>query len=148
MTMDPKNSKPESEDAPYSAFSPKQRTMILTVVCIAGLTSPLSSLMYTPALPAIANSLGVSISDINLTVTIYLIFQGEVLMNLVRIYLFYFTRNHPFDLGVHRRCLWSSSCLCHYLAHHSWGKYWPLPYRILCGSACSTCSACHRLLVY
>ncbi|KAE9406250.1 MFS general substrate transporter [Gymnopus androsaceus JB14] len=74
--MDPKNSKPESEDAPYSAFSPKQRTMILTVVCIAGLTSPLSSLMYTPALPAIANSLGVSISDINLTVTVYLIFQG------------------------------------------------------------------------
>lgn len=32
--------------------------------------------MYTPALPAIAQSLGVSISDVNLTVTTYLIFQG------------------------------------------------------------------------
>ncbi|KAF5361718.1 hypothetical protein D9758_007286 [Tetrapyrgos nigripes] len=40
------------------------------------MVSPLSSLMYTPALPAIADALGVSISDVNLTVTTYLIFQG------------------------------------------------------------------------
>ncbi|KAE9402493.1 MFS general substrate transporter [Gymnopus androsaceus JB14] len=60
----------------YSVFSPKQRRIILIIVCFAGMIGPLSSLMYTPALPAIADALGVSISDINLTITTYLIFQG------------------------------------------------------------------------
>ncbi|KAF5355235.1 hypothetical protein D9758_005991 [Tetrapyrgos nigripes] len=57
-------------------FSPRQRSVILAVVCFSGMVNPLSSLMYTPALPAIADALGVSISDVNLTVTTYLIFQG------------------------------------------------------------------------
>lgn len=60
----------------YASFSPRQRAAILSVVCFSGILSPLSSLMYTPALPAIATALGVSIADVNLTVTTYLIFQG------------------------------------------------------------------------
>ncbi|KAJ6520289.1 MFS general substrate transporter [Mycena sanguinolenta] len=60
----------------YSAFSPRQRFAILGMVSFARLLGPLSSLMYTPALPAIAESLNVSISKVNLTITTFLIFQG------------------------------------------------------------------------
>lgn len=63
-----------SESPPI--LPPRKRSTILLVVCFAGMLSPLSSLMYTPALPAIASALRVSISDVNLTVTTYLIFQG------------------------------------------------------------------------
>ncbi|KAJ4470171.1 MFS general substrate transporter [Lentinula aciculospora] len=52
------------------------KTIILFLVSSAGIITPLSSLMYTPALPAIASGLGVSISRVNLTITLYLIFQG------------------------------------------------------------------------
>ena len=85
--------KSSDEESSYTLFSPRQRAVILTIVCIADAIGPLSSLMYTPALPAIAESLGVSISKINLvclilegtyniqtyslqTITTYLIFQG------------------------------------------------------------------------
>ncbi|KAJ7342359.1 MFS general substrate transporter [Mycena albidolilacea] len=60
----------------YSAFSPHQRIAILGIVCFADLVGPLSSLMYAPALPAIAESLHVSVSKINLTITTFLVFQG------------------------------------------------------------------------
>ncbi|KAJ7755137.1 MFS general substrate transporter [Mycena metata] len=60
----------------YSAFSPRQRITILGIVCFASLVGPLSSLMYTPALPAISESLDVSVSKINLTITTFLVFQG------------------------------------------------------------------------
>ncbi|KAJ6520367.1 MFS general substrate transporter [Mycena sanguinolenta] len=60
----------------YSAFSSRQRIAILAMVSFARLLGPLSSLMYTPALPAIAESLNVSISKVNLTITTFLIFQG------------------------------------------------------------------------
>jgi MFS family permease len=61
---------------PFSLFSPMKRRFIFIVVCLAGVVSPLSSLLYTPALPTIATGLGVTISQVNLTITTYLIFQG------------------------------------------------------------------------
>ncbi|KIJ44663.1 hypothetical protein M422DRAFT_167989 [Sphaerobolus stellatus SS14] len=60
----------------YSIFSPRQRYTIVSLACFTGFLSPLSSLLYTPALPTIAADLGVSITKVNLTVTTYLIFQG------------------------------------------------------------------------
>ncbi|KIK54658.1 hypothetical protein GYMLUDRAFT_206388 [Collybiopsis luxurians FD-317 M1] len=59
---------------PCDAFTSTQRFFILAIVCLAGILSPLSSFMYTPALPALAQSIGVPISKINLTVTVYLVF--------------------------------------------------------------------------
>lgn len=68
---------PEEQPAPlYSHFSQQQRIIIIILVSVAGLLSPLSSVLYTPAIPRIASDLGVSISAVNFTITSYLIFQG------------------------------------------------------------------------
>ncbi|KAF5392074.1 hypothetical protein D9757_003311 [Collybiopsis confluens] len=66
----------EPRPASYNEFTSTQRLFILAIVCLTGIISPLSSIMYTPALPALAQSIGVPISKINLTVTVYLIFGG------------------------------------------------------------------------
>ncbi|THU81227.1 MFS general substrate transporter [Dendrothele bispora CBS 962.96] len=60
----------------FTVFTSHQRRAVFAIICFTGLVSPLATLMYTPALPAIADNLGVSIADINLSVTVYLIFQG------------------------------------------------------------------------
>ncbi|KAF5361717.1 hypothetical protein D9758_007287 [Tetrapyrgos nigripes] len=76
ITVEHETSAPATTNDARLNFSPRQRAVILAVVCFSGMVSPLSSLMYTPALPTIADALGVSISYVNLTVTIYLVFQG------------------------------------------------------------------------
>lgn len=58
----------------YSTFAPSKRIVIISIASIIGLLSPLSSNLYTPAIPAIASDLGVSTGAINLTITSYLIF--------------------------------------------------------------------------
>ena len=60
----------------YSSFSIRQRNVIIAIASIAGTISPLSSNLYAPAIPSIADKLNVSTSAINLTVTTYLIVQG------------------------------------------------------------------------
>lgn len=67
--------KPEIPDE-YKIFTPLQRRCIFAVVSLTGIISPLSSLIYTPALSTVATYLGVSIADVNLTITTYLILQG------------------------------------------------------------------------
>lgn len=68
------------DDAPqpqqYSVFTTKEKRMIVTASSIAGFFSPLSSTIYFPALNTIATALNVSGSEINLTVTSYVILQG------------------------------------------------------------------------
>lgn len=44
--------------------------------CFAAFISPSTANIYFPALPAIAQDLGVSIADVNLSLTTYMIFQG------------------------------------------------------------------------
>ncbi|KAI9731213.1 MAG: hypothetical protein M1834_005406 [Cirrosporium novae-zelandiae] len=60
----------------YTLFSRGQRIIIISLVSFTGLLSPLSSTLYTPAIPKIAKELNVSISAVNSTITSYLIFQG------------------------------------------------------------------------
>lgn len=67
---------PVPPKVPYSVFSSLQRKSIVALVCFAGIISPLSSLLYTPAIPAIAADLKVSVQAINLSVTTFLILQG------------------------------------------------------------------------
>ena len=61
---------------PHSIFTPVQKGVIVSIVAIAGSFSAFSSNIYFPAIPSIADNLGVSPEDVNLTVTTYLIFQG------------------------------------------------------------------------
>ena len=62
----------------YSIFSIRQKRCIVSLVAFAGWFSTLSSFIYFPAIPSLATNLHVSIEDINLTVTSYLIVSGQV----------------------------------------------------------------------
>ncbi|CAD6587454.1 MAG: hypothetical protein TREMPRED_004760 [Tremellales sp. Tagirdzhanova-0007] len=61
---------------PYSSFSSGEKWFIVVLSAVAGTFSPISSNIYVPAIPTVADAFGVSSEDINLTVTVYLIFQA------------------------------------------------------------------------
>ena len=61
---------------PYSIFKPAQKRWIIFIAAWAGWFSTASSFNYFPAIPFIAKDLGVSVQDINLTVTSYMIASG------------------------------------------------------------------------
>ncbi|KAL7629749.1 hypothetical protein AAE478_001272 [Parahypoxylon ruwenzoriense] len=65
-----------SSGLPYSVFSPSLKWWIVVMNCIAAFISPITANVYFPAIPALAQDLGVSIGDINLTITTYMIFQA------------------------------------------------------------------------
>ncbi|KAM0231879.1 hypothetical protein ACHAPO_008175 [Fusarium lateritium] len=63
-------------DTPYSSFTIWQKRLIVLAAATTALLSPMTAQIYFPALPAIAKDLSVTTSQINLTVTTYMIFQG------------------------------------------------------------------------
>ncbi|KAK1994870.1 major facilitator superfamily transporter [Colletotrichum falcatum] len=63
-------------DEPYSIFDTRQKWLIISVVSTAATFSGFASNIYFPALPTIADDLGVSVELVSLTVTSYLVFQG------------------------------------------------------------------------
>lgn len=63
----------EAAEDVHSVFHPLQRKLIVLTASTAALLSPLSSNIYLPALNLIATDLHVSDSQINLTVTSYLV---------------------------------------------------------------------------
>ncbi|KAI8148733.1 major facilitator superfamily domain-containing protein [Fennellomyces sp. T-0311] len=65
-----------STDEPYSAFSGWQKVVLVTITATCGMLSPLSANIYFPALTAIQLDFGTTTELINLTVTVYMIFQG------------------------------------------------------------------------
>lgn len=67
---------PNPEQKQYSVFSTNEKRFIIAAGSLASFFSPLSSSIYFPAMTTIAQALNVSISNINLTVTTYLILQG------------------------------------------------------------------------
>ncbi|KAK8116982.1 MFS general substrate transporter [Apiospora kogelbergensis] len=66
----------QAADERYSIFSNRQKGLIVLIVSVAATFSGFASNIYFPALPTIAEDLGVKIDLVNLTVTSYLIFQG------------------------------------------------------------------------
>lgn len=61
---------------PYSSFTSGEKRMIVLAAAMAAFFSPLTGQIYFPALNVIAKEFNVSASQINLTVTTYMIFQG------------------------------------------------------------------------
>lgn len=59
----------------YSQFTVAQKRAIVAMGSLASFFSPLSSSIYLPALTTIASSLQISVSQVNLTVTTYLVCQ-------------------------------------------------------------------------
>jgi hypothetical protein len=69
---------PENPDAPdlkppYSAFSLLQKKFIVFIVALTTLLPPLTASIFYPVITLLARELHVSITDINLTITIYLV---------------------------------------------------------------------------
>ncbi|KAK3935107.1 MFS general substrate transporter [Diplogelasinospora grovesii] len=67
---------PPPAEEPYSIFDKRQRALIVLIVSVTATFSGFASNIYFPALPTVADDMGVSIELVNLTVTSYLIFQG------------------------------------------------------------------------
>ncbi|KAI8721663.1 MFS domain-containing protein [Fusarium sp. LHS14.1] len=62
-----------SPPVPYTLFTKNERRWIVAMISLAGWFSTLSSFIYYPAIPVIADDLGASIGMIDLTVTSYLV---------------------------------------------------------------------------
>ncbi|RDW85271.1 MFS general substrate transporter-18 [Coleophoma cylindrospora] len=60
----------------YSIFDKRQIFLIVSIVSTAATFSGFASNIYFPALPTIAKDLDVSVELVNLSVTVYLVFQG------------------------------------------------------------------------
>ncbi|KAJ5371609.1 hypothetical protein N7517_003615 [Penicillium concentricum] len=67
---------PDPSTEPYSVFTSTQKRLIILIAALASSFSPLSANIYYPALNSIAKDLRVSPSQINLTITTYMICQG------------------------------------------------------------------------
>ncbi|KAN0087379.1 Major facilitator superfamily domain containing protein [Elaphomyces granulatus] len=74
--------KPADKNAPdqpeplYSIFPKWQRLIYVYIASLAAFASPVSSRIYYPAMLTLARDLNTSLTNINLTITTYMIFQG------------------------------------------------------------------------
>ncbi|ORY88407.1 major facilitator superfamily domain-containing protein [Leucosporidium creatinivorum] len=64
------------ESPPYTIWSRQAQWAIVSLLMTASLFSPLSANSYIPAIPLVADELGVSTQAVNLSVTLFLVFQG------------------------------------------------------------------------
>ncbi|KAK0705837.1 major facilitator superfamily domain-containing protein [Apiosordaria backusii] len=69
-------SRPDDSSPVYSSFSTSQKRFIITFAALAGWFSSISSFIYFPAIPFLVSDLQVSVQQVNLTVTSYLIMSG------------------------------------------------------------------------
>ena len=60
----------------YTVFSIWQVRLIIVIISAVGLISPLTATIYLPLLPLLSDHFNTSIQAINLTITIYIIFQA------------------------------------------------------------------------
>lgn len=61
---------------PYSTFTKPEKRLICFLIAFAGMFSPLSSFIYYPAITSLSKDLQVSIEQINLTITSYMVVSG------------------------------------------------------------------------
>ena len=61
---------------PYTVFTPATRRLIQLLIATATLTSPITATIYLPLLPLLQHHFHTSAQAINLTITLYLVFQA------------------------------------------------------------------------
>ena len=67
----------EAQSPPrYSIYSKWQKSLIVLGASVAAFISPLTGQIYLPALTVISSDLNITSSQVNLTITTYMIFQG------------------------------------------------------------------------
>lgn len=67
---------PTRSQRPYSAFSKSTKLLLVVLGGIAAIFSPISSNIFVPAIPTLADAFNRSESDISQAVTVYLVFQA------------------------------------------------------------------------
>ncbi|KAJ7633416.1 MFS general substrate transporter [Mycena polygramma] len=75
-TAAPKIEEDNAPAEPYSIYSRREKWFIVALIGLGGLFSPLTSNIYFPVIPTLAEDFHRSIELINLTVTMYIVFQG------------------------------------------------------------------------
>lgn len=75
-TRDEESNPDSTASSIYSVFSKNQKRFIITMTSFAAFISPVSSQIYLPAMSVIADQYHATTSQINLTVTTYMIIQG------------------------------------------------------------------------
>lgn len=75
---EPQLSKSETTGSarPYSIFNTKQKRYLIFVVSIGAAFSPFTTNIYFPLIDIISSALGVSVTDVNLSITSYMIIQA------------------------------------------------------------------------
>ncbi|CAE6342309.1 unnamed protein product [Rhizoctonia solani] len=73
---DSNGTEPTKAEKPFSIYTKREKWYVVGMAALAGLYSPLASSVYFPAIPTMAIAFGKSIELINLTVTMYMVFQG------------------------------------------------------------------------
>ncbi|THU98687.1 MFS general substrate transporter [Dendrothele bispora CBS 962.96] len=64
------------QEPPYSVYTKKEKWFLVLLIATSGLFSPLTANVYFPAIPTISAAFNKSTELINLTVTMYMVFQG------------------------------------------------------------------------
>lgn len=67
---------PLPPSSPYTLFTPSHRRLIVVILILTMLASPLTATIYLPLLPLLAAHFHVSLQAINLTLTLYIVFQA------------------------------------------------------------------------
>ncbi|KAF7334766.1 MFS domain-containing protein [Mycena sanguinolenta] len=76
VKKDPESPLDVSEPEPHSIYTSTEKWAIVALIGFGGLFSPLSSNIYFPVIPTLSEVFHKSIELINLTVTMYIVFQG------------------------------------------------------------------------
>ena len=61
---------------PYILFTPRHKRLLAAIIVLTMLASPLTATIYLPLLPLLADRFKVSSQEINLTITIHMVFQA------------------------------------------------------------------------
>ena len=66
----------DTPSPPYTVFTRRQKHVLTVILSLTMLASPLTATIYLPLLPLLAEEFNKSIQAINLTITIYIVFQA------------------------------------------------------------------------
>jgi hypothetical protein len=73
VDMEPTSERPAAAGKKYSFFTTTEKRAIVLAAATGAFFSPLSAQIYFPALNALSRDLHVSVTEINLTVTTYMV---------------------------------------------------------------------------
>jgi hypothetical protein len=75
--MEPPSERPAAQGNKYSSFTAIEKKAIVFGAAVGAFFSPLSGQIYFPALDALSRDLRVSVNEVNLTVTTYMVSYGR-----------------------------------------------------------------------